>query len=50
MGYCFMEENLNEKEFYKGSITGMIENMDLHQLVFAYVFIKEAMKKNEKDN
>ena len=31
-----MEENLKEKEFYKGSITGMIENIDKIEIL-AYI-------------
>lgn len=43
-----MEENLKEKEFYKGSIMGLVENLDLEKLAFIYVFISEITKENER--
>lgn len=43
-----MGEDLKEKEFYRGSIMGMLENMNLEKLVFIYVFIAEITKENER--
>ena len=46
-----MEENLKEKEFYKGSIMGMLENIDnIDNLAYIYLIIKkiEMENKNEK--
>lgn len=37
-----MEENLKEKEFYKGSIIGMLENIDkIDDLAYIYLIVKK---------
>ena len=37
-----MEEDLKEKEFYKGSIMGMLENIDnIDILSYIYIVVKD---------
>ena len=42
-----MEEDLKEKEFYKGSIMGMLENIDnIDILSYIYIVVKDIAKES----
>ncbi len=44
-----MEENLKEKEFYKGSIMGLLENIDNEEILsFIYVFINGIVEREKR--
>lgn len=37
---------MQEKEFYKGSIMGMLENLDLEKLAYIYVIVSDVVNEN----